>query len=110
MLHACKRLPNFCHFKKDNGSSVCTAANIQASWGRHLSGLASVDLANTRLNGQLPAEWSQQMTQLQLLDLSFNDGLVGAIPRAWAGPGAFPSLQYLLLGSCSLRGALPGEQ
>lgn len=34
-------------------------------------------------------------------------GVTGSIPAAWAQPGAFPSLERLMLGTNALTGTLP---
>nr|GEX26021.1 phytosulfokine receptor 1 [Tanacetum cinerariifolium] len=64
--------------------------------------LKALVIANCRLTGSIPS-WLNGLTQLQLLDLSWND-LTGTIPSYL---GDFKSLFYLDLSNNSLSGEIP---
>lgn len=64
--------------------------------------LKALVIANCKLTGSIPS-WLNGLTQLQLLDLSWND-LTGTIP---AYLGDFKSLFYLDLSNNSLSGEIP---
>ncbi|KAJ0666556.1 putative non-specific serine/threonine protein kinase [Helianthus annuus] len=68
----------------------------------HFKSLKALVIANCRLTGSIPL-WLNGLTQMQLLDLSWND-LTGTIP---AYLGDFKSLFYLDLSNNSLSGEIP---
>lgn len=86
-----------------------SAATLQPAWGQDLAAFAVLNFTNTQMQGQLPAAWAQLMPNLETLILSLNPKLNGPIPKAWAAPDAFPSLQTLSLLYCGFTGPLPSE-
>ncbi|KAK9812352.1 hypothetical protein WJX73_004586 [Symbiochloris irregularis] len=88
-------------------SGLALPGTLQPAWGQDLAAFTSLNLTNTNLQGQLPAAWAQSMVNLQSLNLRLNSKLNGPIPKAWAAPHAFPSLEVLQLRSCSFTGPLP---
>ncbi|XP_076932410.1 phytosulfokine receptor 1-like [Bidens hawaiensis] len=70
--------------------------------GLQFKSLKALIIANCRLTGRIPL-WLNGLTQLQLLDLSWNE-LTGTIP---AYLGDFKSLFYLDLSNNTLSGEIP---
>ena len=62
--------------------------SISPSWASLSPALVSLDLSDSKLEGQLPAAFaSMQLTSLRL----HNAGLAGSIPPGMAGHAAAPS-------------------
>ncbi|GMP63463.1 hypothetical protein CsSME_00025147 [Camellia sinensis var. sinensis] len=67
------------------------------------SRVTSITLASMGLTGQLSGD-IQGLSELQTLDLSYNNGLTGSLPRSI---GNLTKLSNLMLVSCSFSGPIP---
>ncbi|KAL1212287.1 Leucine-rich repeat receptor protein kinase HPCA1 [Cardamine amara subsp. amara] len=65
--------------------------------------VVSISLANLNLEGKLAGDISA-LTELQILDLSFNTGLTGPLP---ANIGELKKLKNLILVGCGFSGRIP---
>ncbi|GMP63483.1 hypothetical protein CsSME_00025151 [Camellia sinensis var. sinensis] len=67
------------------------------------SRVTSITLASMGLTGQLSGD-IQWLSELQTLDLSYNNGLTGSLPRSI---GNLTKLSNLMLASCGFSGPIP---
>ncbi|KAE9446773.1 hypothetical protein C3L33_21337, partial [Rhododendron williamsianum] len=68
------------------------------------SRITSITLGNTGLTGQLPGDIAQ-LSELQMLDLSYNNGLTGTLTPSI---GSLTKLTNLVLEGCGFFGPIPG--
>ncbi|KAL3515800.1 hypothetical protein ACH5RR_022702 [Cinchona calisaya] len=67
------------------------------------SRIVSITLASMGLSGQLPGD-IENLSELQTLDLSYNEGLTGSLPN---GIGNLAKLTSLILVGCGFSGQIP---
>lgn len=69
-----------------------------------LTGLIELTLNSTIIGGTFPTEGLDQLTNLEILDLSFMPGISGSLPPS---VGALTSLQEIHLRQTGMSGTLP---